>query len=148
MRPAPPVRGDYKVFRPITTRWMDNDVYGHVNNAVYYSFFDTAVSGWLVENGIVDFEQGDVIGLAVDSQCSYFAPIAFPESVTGGVRVDRIGSSSVTYAVGIFRGDEDAAAAAGTFTHVYVDRATRRPRPLTPEVRSKLEALLRDAAGR
>lgn len=147
MRQHVPVRSDYKAFRPITTRWMDNDVYGHVNNVIYYSFFDTAVSGWLIENGIVDYENGDIIGLAVDSQCSYFAPIAFPEVVTGAVRVDRVGSSSVTYAVGIFRGDEDSASAAGTFTHVYVDRETRRPRPLAQNVREKLEALIVEASG-
>ena len=142
MRPSAPVRADYQVFRPVTTRWMDNDVYGHVNNAVYYSFFDTVVSGWLVENGIVEYEQGKTIGLAVNSECSYFEPISFPEAVTGGMRVDRIGSSSVTYAVGIFRGDGDSAAAAGTFTHVYVDRQTRRPSALTDDVRAKLETVL------
>ncbi len=142
MRPDAPVRADYQVFRPVTTRWMDNDVYGHVNNAVYYSFFDTVVSGWLVDNGIVDYEHGQTIGLAVNSECSYFEPISFPEAVTGGMRIDRIGSSSVTYAVGIFRGDGDSAAAAGTFTHVYVDRRTRRPSALTDDVRAKLETVL------
>lgn len=145
MRPEPPVRADYKTFRPITTRWMDNDVYGHVNNVIYYSFFDTVVSGWLVEQGIVDYEHGDTIGLAVDSQCSYFAPIQFPEAVTGGMRVDRLGRSSVTYAVGIFRGDQDQASAAGTFTHVYVDRETRRPKPLGDDVRARLETVLKPA---
>lgn len=145
MRPTVPVRADYKVFRPVTTRWMDNDVYGHVNNAVYYSFFDTVVSGWLVDVGIVDYEHGQAIGLAVDSQCSYFEPISFPEAVMGGMRVDRIGSSSVTYAVGIFRGDGDSAAAAGTFTHVYVDRATRRPKALAEDVRAKLLGVLADS---
>lgn len=143
MRPEPPARADYRTFRPITTRWMDNDVYGHVNNAIYYSFFDTTVSGWLVDQGIVDYERGQIIGLAVDSQCSYFAPISFPAAITGGMRVDRLGRSSVTYAVGIFRGDEDRASAAGTFTHVYVDRETRRPRPLADDVRAKLETVLK-----
>ena len=145
MRPEPPARADYRTFRPITTRWMDNDVYGHVNNAIYYSFFDTTVSGWLVDQGIVDYERGQIIGLAVDSQCSYFAPISFPAAITGGMRVDRLGRSSVTYAVGIFRGDEDRASAAGTFTHVYVDRETRRPRPLADDVRAKLETVLNTA---
>ena len=124
---------------------MDNDVYGHVNNVIYYSFFDTVVSGWLVDQGIVDYEHGQTIGLAVDSQCSYFAPISFPEAVTGGMRVDRLGRSSVTYAVGIFRGDDERASAAGTFTHVYVDRETRRPRPLADDVRAKLETVLTTA---
>lgn len=142
MRPAPPARADYRTFRPITTRWMDNDVYGHVNNVIYYAFFDTAVSGWLVDQGIVDYEHGPTIGLAVDSQCSYFAPISFPDDVTGGMRVERIGRSSVAYAVGIFRNDEDQASAAGTFTHVYVDRATRRPVPLSEDVRAKLQSVL------
>ena len=145
MRPEPPARADYRTFRPITTRWMDNDVYGHVNNAIYYSFFDTTVSGWLVDQGIVDYERGQIIGLAVDSQCSYFAPISFPAAITGGMRVDRLGRSSVSYAVGIFRGDEDQASAAGTFTHVYVDRETRRPRPLADDVRAKLETVLNTA---
>ena len=145
MRPEPPVRADYRTFRPITTRWMDNDVYGHVNNAIYYSFFDTTVSGWLVDQGIVDYVHGQIIGLAVDSQCSYFAPISFPEAITGGMRVDRLGRSSVTYAVGIFRGDDDRASAAGTFTHVYVDRESRRPRPLADDVRARLETVLNTA---
>ena len=142
MRPNPPVRSDYRAFRSISTRWMDNDVYGHVNNAIYYSFFDTVVSGWLVEHGIVDYERGQTIGLAVDSQCSYYAPIAFPDQITGGMCVRRIGTSSVKYAVGIFRKDEDQAAASGTFTHVYVDRETRRPVPLPQETRSILETVL------
>ena len=145
MKPEPPARADYRTFRPITTRWMDNDVYGHVNNAIYYSFFDTTVSGWLVDQGIVDYVHGQIIGLAVDSQCSYFAPISFPEAITGGMRVDRLGRSSVTYAVGIFRGDDDRASAAGTFTHVYVDRESRRPRPLADDVRARLETVLNTA---
>jgi len=141
-RPAPPVRAEYRVHRHITTRWMDNDVYGHVNNVVYYSFFDTAVSGFLFENGLVDYEAGAVIGLAVESKCSYFAPVSFPDHVTAGVRVDRLGSSSVTYGVGIFRNGEDAAAAAGYFVHVYVDKATRRPVPLPEAMRAGLEPLV------
>ncbi len=142
-RPAPPSRADYVVFRPITTRWMDNDVYGHVNNVVYYSFFDTVVNAHLIEAGVLDLEHGETVGLVVETSCSYFAPIAFPEAVTGGVRVERIGTSSVGYAVGIFRGEEDRAAAAGHFVHVYVDRATRRPRPLPDGLRRTLEQLQR-----
>lgn len=141
MRSEPPRRSDYKAFRLITTRWMDNDVYGHVNNVVYYSFFDTAVSGWLVDNGLVDYRNGETIGLCVDSQCSYFAPVSFPDTVTAGIRVDRIGSSSVTYAVGIFKDDDEQAAAAGTFTHVYVDEQTRRPRSLTESARTTLRGI-------
>ena len=141
MKPQAPSRADYAAFRPITTRWMDNDVYGHVNNVIYYSFFDTVVSGFLFENGLIDYHDGDVIGLAVESQCSYFAPIAFPDAVTGGMRVERIGTSSVRYQVGIFRNEEDTAAAAGHFTHVYVDADTRRPVPLSDKMRAALEAL-------
>lgn len=140
-RPQPPTRADYVAFRPITTRWMDNDVYGHVNNVIYYSFFDTVVNGHLIEQGVLDFERGATVGLVVETGCSYFAPVAFPDAVTGGVRVDRIGSSSVRYAVGIFRGDQDAASAAGHFVHVYVDRETRRPRPLPDNLRAVLEGL-------
>ena len=143
MRPAPPVRADYAAFRPITTRWMDNDVYGHVNNVVYYSFFDTVVNGHLVEAGVLDFERGETVGLVVETSCSYFAPIAFPDAVTGGVRGDRIGSSSVRYAVGIFRGDDERASAAGHFLHVYVSRTTRRPQPLPDALCTVLEALQR-----
>ncbi|MEO1491224.1 MAG: thioesterase family protein [Pseudomonadota bacterium] len=141
MKPAPPVRADYRAFHRITTRWMDNDVYGHVNNVVYYSFFDTVVNGHLVEAGVLDFEAGTTIGLVVETTCSYFAPIAFPDAVTGGLRVDRIGTSSVQYGVGIFRGDEDNAAAAGHFVHVYVGRETRRPVPIPDDLRAVLEAV-------
>ena len=141
MKPQPPVRADYAVFRGITTRWMDNDVYGHVNNATYYSFFDTTVSGHLLETGAVDPHEGTAIGLAVDSQCSYFGAISFPDLVTGGLRVDRIGTSSVQYGVGIFRNDEDIASAAGHFVHVYVDSTTRRPVSLPDRLRAVLEKL-------
>lgn len=143
MRPQPPSRSDFALFRPITTRWMDNDVYGHVNNVTYYSFFDTAVSGYLIEAGLVDPHAGKVIGLAVESQCAYFAPVSFPDAVTAGVRVDRLGSSSVQYGVGIFRGDDQTAAAAGHFIHVYVDAGTRRPVPIPQAMRDTLAPLVR-----
>lgn len=143
MREAPPTRADYAEFREITTRWMDNDVYGHVNNATYYSFFDTTVSGYLLEKGAVDPSDGAAIGLAVDSRCSYFGPVSFPDLVVGGLRVDRIGTSSVQYGVGIFRSDEDLASAAGHFVHVYVDPASRRPVPLPDRLRAVLEPLAR-----
>jgi acyl-CoA thioester hydrolase len=142
-RPEPPVRADYAAFRPITTRWMDNDVYGHLNNVVYYSFFDTVVNGHLVDMGVLNFEGGEAVGLVVETGCSYFAPVAFPDAVTGGVRVERLGTSSVRYGVGIFRGDEDRASAAGHFVHVYVDHETRRPRPLPGALRGVLEQLQR-----
>jgi acyl-CoA thioester hydrolase len=129
-RRAPEPRSAYRAFREITTRWMDNDVYGHVNNVVYYSFFDTAVNGLLVDAGVLDLHAGAVIGLVVETQCNYFAPIAFPQRVTAGVRVARLGRSSVRYEIGLFADDEPACAAAGHFVHVYVDRPTRRPVPL------------------
>ena len=142
MRPQPPRRANYAAFRQITTRWMDNDVYGHVNNVLYYSFFDTVVSGHLLETGVIRPGASAVIGLAVDSQCSYFSQISFPDSIMGGLRVDRIGNSSVQYGVGIFREDADLAAAAGRFVHVYVDAETHRPSPLPKDLRDVLEALL------
>jgi len=138
-RRGPEPRSAYAAFRPITTRWMDNDVYGHVNNVVYYSFFDTAVNGLLMEAGMLDIHHGEVIGLVVETQCNYFAPIAFPQAVDAGVRVAQLGRSSVRYEIGLFAGDAPDSAAAGHFVHVYVDRATRRPVPL-PE---PLKAVLR-----
>lgn len=141
MKKAPPTRADYRAFHPITTRWMDNDVYGHVNNVVYYSFFDTVVNGHLIAAGVLDFEHGETIGLVVETTCNYFAPLAFPDPVTGGVRVDRIGTSSVQYGVGIFSGEDETAAAAGHFVHVYVGRETRRPVPLPDNLRAVLEAI-------
>jgi acyl-CoA thioester hydrolase len=126
-RRAPEPRAAYAAFAPITTRWMDNDVYGHVNNVVYYSFFDTAVNGLLIAAGALDIHAGATIGLVVETQCNYFAPIAFPQAVTAGVRVARRGRSSVRYEIGLFADAEPLCAAAGHFVHVYVDRATRRP---------------------
>ena len=138
-RRGPEPRSAYAAFRDITTRWMDNDVYGHVNNVVYYSFFDTAVNGLLMDAGVLDIHHGEVIGLVVETQCNYFAPIAFPQAVDAGVRVAQLGRSSVRYEIGLYAGDAAASAAAGHFVHVYVDRATRRPVPL-PEA---LKAVLR-----
>ena len=144
MKPTAPAREAYRAFVPITTRWTDNDVYGHVNNAVYYSFFDTAVNRWLIEAGLLDVEDGDVLGLVVRTECDYFAPVAFPQDVEAGVAVERVGTSSVTYRVGVFAGGETAVAA-GRFTHVYVGREGRRPRPLPADWRRALDALLADA---
>ena len=138
-RRGPEPRTAYAAWRPIGTRWMDNDVYGHVNNVVYYSFFDTAVNGLLVDAGVLDIHGGAVIGLVVETQCNYFAPIAFPQPVAAGVRVAQLGRSSVRYEIGLYAGDAPESAAAGHFVHVYVDRATRRPVPL-PE---PLKAVLR-----
>ena len=140
-RPAPSVRADYGAFRTITTRWMDNDIYGHMNNVVHYSLFDSAVNGWLIERGVLDLQDGDQIGLVVETGCRYFAEMAFPDVVTAGLRVSRLGTSSVRYEVGLFRNDEDKAAAEGFFVHVYVDKASRRPKPLGDRLRTALESI-------
>lgn len=140
-KPTALPRSAYRVFRPITTRWMDNDAYGHVNNVVYYSWFDTAVNAYLIEQGVLDIHAGETIGLVIETQCNYFAPLAFPQTVQAGIRVAKLGSSSVRYEVGIF-GDGDTTAAKGHFVHVYVDRHTRRPVPLPAPLRAVLETLL------
>jgi acyl-CoA thioester hydrolase len=140
-------REAYKAFRIIHTRWMDNDIYGHMNNVVHYSLFDTAVNGWLIDQGVLDIRRGEQIGLIVETGCRYFAEMAFPDVVTAGLRVARLGNSSVRYEIGLFRNDEQEAAAEGFFIHVYVDAATRRPAPLNPALRSCLERILADSAG-
>lgn len=140
-RAAPQKRSDYPVFRSISTRWSDNDVYGHVNNVVYYSWFDTAVNAHLIESGVLDIHTGDTIGLVVETQCHYFAPLAFPQMVEAGIRVAHIGSSSVRYEVGLFAEGEPHSAAAGHFVHVYVNRSTRRPASLPQQLRAVLEPL-------
>jgi acyl-CoA thioester hydrolase len=140
-KPQPERREAYKAFRTIGTRWMDNDAYGHVNNVVYYSWFDTVVNAHLIEQGALDIHRGDTIGLVIETQCNYFAPVEFPQLVEGGLRVARIGTSSVRYEVGLFLAGEPLTAAKGHFVHVYVDRATRRPTPLPPRLREVLAAL-------
>ncbi|MBV5295122.1 MAG: acyl-CoA thioesterase [Curvibacter lanceolatus] len=134
---------DYKVFRIITSRWMDNDVYGHVNNVVYYSWFDTAVNAYLIEQGVLDIHAGSTIGLVIETQCNYFAPLAFPQNIEAGIRVARLGGSSVRYEVGLFAEGEDLCAAKGHFVHVYVDRETRRPVPVPESLRAVLTGLQR-----
>lgn len=141
-RPQALPRSAYRVLRPITTRWSDNDVYGHVNNVVYYSWFDTAVNAHLIEQGALDIHHGPVIGLVIETQCNYFAPLAFPQTVWAGLRVARLGTSSVRYEVGLFAEGEDMAAACGHFVHVYVDRHTRRPVALPEPLKKTLETLL------
>lgn len=140
-RPTPDARRDYVHFQVITTRWMDNDVYHHVNNVVYYSYFDTVVNQYLIEAGALDIETSTVVGLVVETQCRYFSPIAFPSKVHAGLRVAHIGNSSVRYEVGLFRDDEPRAAAQGHFVHVYVDRAKNRPVPLPDDLRKALALL-------
>jgi len=136
-------RADYPHLATVQTRWMDNDVYGHVNNVTYYSYFDTAVNQYLIERGVLDIHGGRVVGLVVDTGCSYFRSVAFPDRLEIGVRVAKLGNSSVRYEVGLFANDEDSAAAEGHFVHVYVDRETRRPKPLNEKLRAALEGLLR-----
>jgi acyl-CoA thioester hydrolase len=134
-------RAAFGVFRAIPTRWHDNDVYGHVNNVVYYAWFDTAVNAWLVERGFLDIAGSRTVGLVVETTCSYFESVAFPEAVELGLGVERLGTSSVTYRIGVFRQGGERAAAQGRFTHVYVDRATQRPVPIPADLRAALEAL-------
>ena len=137
-------RSDYKHFHAITTRWMDNDAYGHVNNVVFYSWFDTAVNHFLVVNHALDIEHSPVIGLVIETQCNYFASVAFPDRVTAGVRVSKLGNSSVRYEVGIFREDEDTASAQGHFVHVYVDRVSRKPAAVPDRMRALLQSIQAD----
>ncbi|MBL0169734.1 MAG: acyl-CoA thioesterase [Gemmatimonadaceae bacterium] len=134
-------RDRYRHLSTVDTRWMDNDVYGHVNNVVYYSFFDTVVNRWLIAQGVLDIAASPAIGLVIETQCRYFAPITFPDVVTAGLRVAHLGTSSVRYEIGLFRNDDTTAAAAGHFVHVYVDRATRTKTPIPSAVRSALSAL-------
>lgn len=134
-------RNAYPRFRPIPTRWADNDIYGHVNNAAYYGFFDTAVNCFLIEEAGLDIHGGSVIGLVVETGCNYFAALAYPQTVEAGLRVARIGNSSVTYQIGLFREGEDEPAAQGHFVHVYVDQDTRRPVSLPDAMRQALEAI-------
>ncbi|QXZ10423.1 acyl-CoA thioesterase [Comamonas sp. Y33R10-2] len=140
-RSLPQARDYYPIFRAISTRWSDNDVYGHINNVIYYSWFDTAVNAYLIEQGALDIHAGQTIGLVVETHCNYFASLAFPQQVDAGIRVAHIGSSSVRYEVGLFAQGEDQPAAAGHFVHVYVDRVTRRPVPLPAALRASLQPL-------
>lgn len=135
-------RSDYPHFLPIVTRWLDNDLYGHINNVVYYSFFDTVVNRTLIDGGFLDLAKSEVIGLVVETGCRYAKPLAFPDPVTAGLRVAHMGKSSVRYEVGVFRGDEHDAAAEGHLIHVYVERANRRPTPLPEALRQLLTPLL------
>ena len=135
-------RADYRFFLTIPTRWMDNDVYGHVNNVTYYSWFDTVVARFLIDTGFLHIPTAPVIGLVVETQCRYFAPIAFPDEVTCGLRCGRAGNTSVRYEVGIFRGEDEVAAAEGHFVHVYVDRATQKvPTALPDNLRAALAGI-------
>ena len=135
------LRADYRHFQPITTRWHDNDIYGHVNNVVYYSYFDSAVNAYLIARGGLDIHDGEVVGFVVSSSCDYFASIAFPDVLEVGLRVGKLGNSSVQYELAIFKAGEAQACAAGRFVHVFVDRASNRPTPIPAGLRRALEAL-------
>ncbi|WP_313516676.1 thioesterase family protein [Pseudomonas sp.] len=136
------LRADYRLFQPVTTRWHDNDLYGHVNNVIYYSYFDSAVNSFLIERGGLDIHDGQVVGFVVSSSCDYFASIAFPERIEVGLRVARLGNSSVQYELAIFKASEDEACAAGRFVHVFVDRQSNRPVAIPDALCLALETLL------
>ncbi|HWV07948.1 MULTISPECIES: acyl-CoA thioesterase [unclassified Pseudomonas] len=141
MNPPQHTRGDYPHFQPITTRWHDNDVYGHVNNVTYYSYFDSAVNAYLIEVGGLDIHSGEVVGFVVSSSCDYFASIAFPDAIEIGLRVGKLGNSSVQYELAVFKAGEDEACAAGRFVHVFVDRTSNRPVPIPEALRGALARL-------
>lgn len=140
-RPHPEPREAYRHFSALTTRWMDNDLYGHINNVHYYSFFDTAVNAYLIDQGALDIHGGEVIGLVVETRCNYFSPLAFPQAIDAGLRVSHVGRSSVRYEVGLFAAGEPLSAAAGHFVHVYVHRATRKPAHLPGPLQDALAKL-------
>jgi len=142
-KPSPLPASAFAHFADITTRWIDNDAYGHINNVVYYEFFDTVVNGYLLAQGVLDIADGPVIGLVVETKCNYFRSIAFPDKIRAGLRVAKLGTSSVTYDVGIFRNDEDTASAQGHFVHVYVDRTTNKPVPLPTALKQALVKLVK-----
>lgn len=138
-----PGRDAYAVFYPISTRWSDNDTYGHINNVVYYSYFDSVANRYLIEKGGLDINDGRVVGYVVQSGCDYHAPASYPEAIEGGLRVDRLGNSSVQYGIAIFREGEQEALAHGHFVHVFVDRASNRSVPIPEDLRVALDKLRR-----
>jgi acyl-CoA thioester hydrolase len=140
-RPAPTRRADYRFFSQIATRWMDNDIYGHVNNVVYYSYFDTVIAHWLMREGGLEPSSATVVGMAVETGCRFHRSLAFPDNVHAGLRIGRLGNSSARYEIGIFRNDDETACADGHFVHVFVDRATQRPVPIPKHLREALERL-------
>ena len=142
-RPKPWTRDDFGLYRPLQTRWSDNDMYGHVNNVVHYLLFDTAINGWLIETGLLDVHNGEMVGLVVETGCSYFAEATFPDAIVAGIRIAHLGNSSVRYEIALFRGDDETAFAQGHFVHVYVDRITRRPVELPASWRNVLEDFLK-----
>ena len=144
-KPITHTRAAYRHFQTITTRWLDNDAYGHVNNTVYYTYFDTAVNTFLINHKVLDVQSGAVIGLVVETQCNYFTPLTFPDTVHVGLRVSKLGNSSVCYEVGIFRNNDTAACAQGHFVHVYVDRQSRKSAMIPENMRKVLQTILAPA---
>ena len=141
-KPVPHTRAAYRHFQTITTRWLDNDAYGHVNNTVYYTWFDTVVNTFLIQNKVLDIHKGESIGLVVETQCNYFSPVTYPDSVHAGLRVSKLGNSSVRYEVGIFRNNETAACAQGHLVHVYVDRDSRKSAQVPADTRKLLQTIV------
>ena len=142
VKQTPSTRDNYCVFSTITTRWFDNDVYGHMNNTVHYQLFDTAVNGYLMEQGLLDFKSGPTVFLVVETGCKYFSELAFPDVISAGIKIKKIGTTSVTYEVALFRGGADEASAEGHFVHVNVDRQTRLPTIIDDACRTKLNLLI------
>lgn len=140
-KPYPNSKTDYHYFLKIPTRWMDNDVYHHVNNVVYYSFFDTTVNQYLIENQVLEFKNGETIGLVVETLCNYFKPITFPDVVQSGLRVSNIGNSSVRYEVALFNKQDQKASAQGHFIHVYVNKVSRKPTKISSKMKEALEKI-------
>jgi acyl-CoA thioester hydrolase len=140
-RPQPTLKSSYPHLVALSTRWSDNDAYGHLNNVIYYSLFDTAVNRHLLDNGVLDIATSPIVGFVVETRCTYFASVAYPDALEVGLKVVKLGRTSVTYEVAIFRTTDDQAAAVGSFTHVYVDRASNRPAPVPEEVRALLATL-------
>lgn len=141
-RPVPLCRSEFMTFQEIPTRWMDGDIYGHVNNVQYLSFFDTAVNSWYVANNLLDPANGSEVFLVVETGCHYFAELTFPEVISAGLRIEKLGSSSVVFRVGLFTGDNEKTSAHGKFVHVHVDRTTRRPTPISEQKRAVLSGLM------
>lgn len=138
---AIPTRAHYSQFYPITTRWADNDIYGHINNVVYYAYFDSAANRFLIERGGLDINDGSIVGFVVNSGCQYHAPISYPEPIEAGLRVDKLGNSSVRYGIGIFKAGREEAVANGHFVHVFVDRASNKSVPIPENLREALATL-------
>ena len=144
MQKNPTNRSDYNYFSKMSTRWNDNDIYGHLNNVIYYELFDTVVNKWLIKNNLIDIKKGKNIGLIVQSGCNYFSSFEYPEDIDAGIRVTKIGNSSVRYEVGLFKSNDDLASADGFFIHVYVDRVSNKPINLDYEFKKKLDTIYVD----